>query len=59
MSEAQGAKLEELWASKNDILGLEAQIVEKNEEITKGQDYTIKLKTKLADATSKVMVMES
>lgn len=60
VGEVREAKLEEkLWASKNAIRELGAQIVEKDEEITKGSNYTIDLETRLADTVSKKMVLES
>lgn len=56
VGKAREAKLEkEMHASKNAIRKLEGQIVEKDEELTKGLDYATKLETRLDDADSKMI----
>lgn len=60
LSEAEKAKLKQvLWASKDTIQELEAQIKEKEENITKGEKYSTLLETKFGDTSSKAMVLES
>lgn len=57
---AEEAKLkEELWSSENTIRGLETQVAEKEEKLAKDEYCINLLESKLADATSKGMVLES
>lgn len=60
VSEAQEAKLkEELQTFKDTTQELEAQVIEKDEAISKEQAWVTEMETKLADTDSKMMVMEA